>query len=91
MKSILVILALAGSALAAYADEGDKRTFEITVREILPNGQIASVGGPAIITVRCGKPDAIHMVRESTYPTDPPQTGPGVVFTGQIETSGCKP
>lgn len=90
MKITVVILAMVG-ALFAHADEGSSRTFEITVREVLPDGKGAFVGGPATITVRCGNPGDVRMEQNTTYPSNPPQTGPAVVFTGQITTSGCKP
>ena len=91
MKAIIAILILAGAALAAHADKGGYRTFEITVHEVLPDGKVASVGGPAIITVHCGKSEEVRLAQETTYPTNPPQPGPGVVFAGYIETADCKP
>lgn len=90
MKYMFAILALSGFTMAAHADEGVTRTFEITVSEVLPGGAVASLSGPATISVRCGKAGAVRMQQETTYLSNPPQTGPGVVFTGQIETSGCK-
>lgn len=91
MKAIIAILVLAGAALGAHAYEGGYRTFEITVHEVLPEGKVASVGGPAIITVRCGKSEEVRLTQKTTYPTNPPQPEPGVVFAGHVETAGCKP
>ena len=90
MKTIIAVLVLVGLALSAHAGDGENRTFEITVREVLPDGKVASVGDPSTITVRCGKPEAIRVAQETTSPSNPPQAGPGVVFTGHIET-GCGP
>lgn len=90
MKIIVAILAIVG-ALFAHADEGGSRTFEITVREVLPDGKDDFVGRPATITVHCGNPGEVRMEQNTTYPSNPPQTGPAVVFTGKIETGGCKP